>query len=161
DPQAPLIGGGGTGASPFRFRGSTLIDWLRTQDPRSRALSVSRKDRGAILPLGRAQQSAFWYPTDGRFPTSQYYGDTLPSWRTRFNAKKIPQSYGGKVWDLLLPAKAYPEPDTVAEENFGSGVAFPHGFPADPLQAARLFTEFPPMDSLTAQVALAGVNGME
>src|SRR5690348_10670203 len=61
DPQAPLIGGGGPGASPFRFRGTALIDWLRMNDPRSRGLSVSRKDRGAILPLGRAHQHVFWY----------------------------------------------------------------------------------------------------
>jgi len=160
DPQAPMIGGGGPGASPFRFRGSTLIDWLRVKDSRSRALSVSRKDRGAILPLGRAHQSVFWYATDGRFTTSRYYADTLPTWLNEFNAKKIPQTYAGQVWNPLLPLNQYPEPDTVAEENFGSGVAFPHGFPTDPAQAARLFTEFPPMDSLTAQAALAGLNGM-
>jgi predicted AlkP superfamily pyrophosphatase or phosphodiesterase len=160
DPQAPMVGGGGPGASPFRFRGSTLIDWLRVKDPRSRALSVSRKDRGAILPLGRAHQSVFWYATDGRFTTSTYYADTLPTWINAFNAKKIPETYAGKLWNPLLPLNQYPEPDTVAEENFGQGVAFPHGFPADPAQAARLFTEFPPMDSLTAQCALAGLTGM-
>ena len=74
DPQAPLINGApGPGASPFRFRGSTLIDWLRVKDPRCRALSVSRKDRGAILPLGRAKQEVYWYAADeGRFTTSMY-----------------------------------------------------------------------------------------
>jgi len=160
DPRSPMIGGGGTGASPFRFRGTTLTDWIHSKDPRSRALSVSRKDRGAILPIGRSKSNVFWYATDGRFTTSSYYADTLPTWLNEFNAKKIPQTYAGKVWDLLLPAKQYPEPDTVAQENFGNGVAFPHGFPNDPTQAARLFTEFPPMDSLIAQAALAGVNGM-
>ena len=54
DRNAPLIGGGGPGASPFRFQGTTLVDWLCAADSRSRALSVSRKDRGAILPIGRA-----------------------------------------------------------------------------------------------------------
>jgi predicted AlkP superfamily pyrophosphatase or phosphodiesterase len=63
DPQAPLVTSRDPGASPYRFRGSTLIDWMRSRDPRSRALSISRKDRGAILPLGRAKQSAFWYAT--------------------------------------------------------------------------------------------------
>src|SRR5687767_7347256 len=52
DPQAPIVGSRGAGASPYRFRGSALIDWMRVRDARSRALSVSRKDRGAILPLG-------------------------------------------------------------------------------------------------------------
>jgi predicted AlkP superfamily pyrophosphatase or phosphodiesterase len=159
DPKSPIVDGVGPGASPFRFRGSTLIDWLRVKDERSRALSVSRKDRGAILPIGRARQSAFWF-VDGHFSTSKYYADTLPTWVTRFNARKIPQTYAGKLWEPLLPANAYPEPDSVPQENFGSGFQFPHGFPDDPEQTAKLFTEFPQMDSLTAQFALAGLGAM-
>ena len=50
DPQAPMVGGGGPGASPFRFRGSTLIDWLRMKDPRSRALSISRRTSSQDRP---------------------------------------------------------------------------------------------------------------
>src|SRR5262249_33490966 len=92
DDNAPIIGGGGPGASPFRFRGSTLVDWLRAKNARSRALSVSRKDRGAILPVGRAKESVYWYQTDGRFSTSAYYTDKLPDWVTNFNARRIPQS---------------------------------------------------------------------
>lgn len=161
DAQAPLIGGGGPGASPYRFRGSALIDWLRLKDPRSRALSVSRKDRGAILPLGRAHQSVFWYASDGRFTTSTYYADTLPTWVQQFNARHIPQSYAGKEWDLLLPPSDYPEPDNISNENNGRDYTFPHRFPADPAQTARTFTEFPQMDSITAQLALAGVGAMD
>ena len=161
DQNAPLVGGGGPGASPFRFHGTSFIDWLCAKDPRSRALSVSRKDRGAILPLGRAKQSVFWYASDGRFTTSTYYADTLPGWLQQFNARKIPQSYAGKLWDLLLPAKSYPEPDSVPYENFGRGSVFPYAFPADPAQAARLFSEYPAMDSLTAQLALAGLGAMD
>ena len=161
DPKAPLIGGGGPGASPFRFRGTVLIDWLRAKDPSSRALSVSRKDRGAILPLGRAKQSVFWYATNGRFTTSTYYADTLPSWVNQFNDRKIPQTYAGKSWNPLLPLKDYPEPDSIPIENFGRDFVFPHPFPGDPDQTARLFTEYPPMDSLTAQFALSGLQAMD
>lgn len=160
DPQSLLVGGGGPGASPFRFRGTVLFDWMRMKDPRSRALSVSRKDRGAILPLGRARQSVFWYASDGRFTTSTYYADTLPEWVRRFNARKIPQSYAGKVWNPLLDPSAYPEPDSVFVENFGRNQVFPHPFPADSASAARVFTEFPVMDSLTAQIAIDGVSSM-
>src|SRR5688572_12348360 len=107
DAQAPIVEGiRGFGASPYRFRGSVLIDWMRQKDWRSRALSVSRKDRGAILPLGRAKQEVFWYPYD-RFATSTYYGDTLPTWVERFNARRVPQSYAGRRWELLLPASEY------------------------------------------------------
>lgn len=160
DAQAPLVGGGGDGASPYRFQGSSLIDWMRLEDARSRALSVSRKDRGAILPLGRAHQSAFWYTPDGRFTTSTYYADTLPTWVQRFNARKTYSRYAGKLWTPLLPDSAYPEPDSVRYENGGKAYTFPHPFPATPEAVARVLTEYPVMDSVTAQLALAGVNAM-
>ena len=78
DPQQPLVGARGPGASPFRFRGTTLTDWLRSKNPRTRALSVSGKDRGAILPIGRDAQNVFWFAAPGLFTTSTYYADTLP-----------------------------------------------------------------------------------
>ncbi len=160
DPRSPLIGGGGPGASPFRFRGTALIDWMKAKDRRSRALSVSRKDRGAILPVGRSKESVFWYASNGNFTTSTYYADTLPAWVKRFNARRIPQSYAGKAWELLLPASAYPEPDTVSIEDLGRETAFPHGLSADTARATRDFIGFPWMDELTVAFALDGVNAM-
>ncbi|MEO7082887.1 MAG: alkaline phosphatase family protein [Gemmatimonadaceae bacterium] len=158
DSRAPMIGGGGPGASPFRFRGGTLIDWMRVKDPRSRALSVSRKDRGAILPLGRAHESVYWYGTNGNFTTSQYYADTLPNWVERFNARRLPQQYAGKAWLPLLPLSSYPEPDTVSVEDLGHEPAFPHTLSPDSAQAAKDLIAFPWMDDLTVQFALEGVN---
>jgi len=161
DPQAPVIGGGGAPASPFRFRGGTLIDWMRVKDPRSLALSVSRKDRGAILPLGRAKQQAYWYAADGRFTTSIYYADTLPAWVRQFNARRLPHQYAGKSWTLLLPASAYPEPDRVAIENRGQDITFPHVVPADTAVAARAIGGYPWMDQLTLDFALEGLQQLK
>jgi len=159
DPQAPLLGGGGPGASPFRFRGSTLTDWLRVEDPRTRALSVSRKDRGAILPLGRAKQKAFWWANDGRFTTSTYYADTLPAWVREFNGRGAAEHLAGQSWTLLLAdSSAYAEPDSVPAESGGENFTFPHDIPADPTQAAQALAGFPVMDSLTADLALAGLQ---
>ena len=161
DAQSPVIGGGAPGASPFRFRGTALIDWLKQKDSRSRALSVSRKDRGAILPLGRAKESVFWYAATGDFSTSSYYADTLPSWVQQFNARRIPASYAGKLWTLLLDASEYPEPDSVPQENAGrGGVTFPHVVPVDPARAAASFIAFPWMDDMTLQFALDGMQAM-
>ncbi|HKW46019.1 MAG TPA: alkaline phosphatase family protein [Gemmatimonadaceae bacterium] len=160
DDRAPLLGGGGPGASPFRFRGTTLIDWLRVADQRSRALSISRKDRGAILPLGRAHEQVFWYAPD-HFTTSSYYHDTMPSWIERFNARRLPQRFAGQRWTLLLPESAYPEPDSVPLENQGRGVVFPHPFPTDSEAAARSLPAYPMMDEVTLQAALAGVEALK
>src|SRR3712207_5531842 len=156
DSQAPIVGGmRGAGASPYRFRGSVLIDWMRFKDARSRALSVSRKDRGAILPLGRAKQEVFWYPLDG-FATSTFYADTLPTWVQRFNARRLPQSIAGRRWELLLPASEYTEVDSVTYEGGppGQHFLFPHVAPSDSAVAARVLPNYPWMDEITLQFAL-------
>ncbi|HEX6749142.1 MAG TPA: alkaline phosphatase family protein [Longimicrobium sp.] len=160
DPQTRLVGYDSVGSSPFRFRGSVLLDWMRVADPRSRALSVSRKDRGAILPLGRAHQSVFWYAPNGSFVTSTYYADSLPAWVRELNARRIPQSYAGQRWDLAAPASSYPERDSVPIENRGRDFTFPHRFPTTPDSAALVFASYPAMDSLTMQMALRGLRTM-
>lgn len=161
DPQSPLLFGRGGGASPYRFRGSALFDWIRTRDQFSRALSVSRKDRGAILPLGRAKQQVYWYSLDGRFTTSRYYGDTLPSWVQAFNARDFTAKYLGTEWNLLLPASEYPEPDSVAYEHAGKDVVFPHRLDADRRNGTYTFSDFPWMDEVTVDMALAGVTALD
>lgn len=161
DPRSPLVDAPEVGASPFRFRGTTLADWLKARDPRSRALSVSRKDRGAILPLGKARGEAFWYSSNGTFTTSRYYADTLPTWVRSFNAREIPQSYAGKVWELLLPAGAYTEPDTVPAESNGIDYVFPHRLPDTRERTAAVLAAYPMMDDVTLQFALAGLQAME
>jgi predicted AlkP superfamily pyrophosphatase or phosphodiesterase len=161
DPQFPLIGARGAPASPFRFRGTTLVDWIRYASPSSRALSVSRKDRGAILPLGRAMQPAFWYAeTNGTFTTSRYYGDSLPTWVQAFNERRLPQQWAGKSWELLLDPSEYAEPDSVPTEAGGRDYVFPHTLSADPARAAADFRGTPMMDQLTLSFALEGVRQM-
>ena len=162
DPQAPLVASDGPPASPFRFRGSTLTDWLRVKDARTRALSVSRKDRGAILPLGRAEQSVFWYDAGtngvGGFTTSRYYADTLPSWVSAFNARNPVSRWAGAAWTPLLPDSAYREPDSVPVEHAGKDYVFPHVLPTEPRALAGELTQVPVMDSLTLALALDGVR---
>lgn len=160
DPESPLIGSKDLGASPFRFRGTTLTDWLTSADPATRALSVSSKDRAAILPIGRSKQQVFWYANNGTFTTSSWYADTLPAWIRAFNARRLPQRYAGKAWLPLLDASAYTEPDTVLVESDRRNVAFPHPFPADSAAAAAQMRYTPMIDELTAAVALEGVRAM-
>lgn len=159
DPQSPLLTSRDNGASPFRFRGSALIDWMRYADPRSRALSISRKDRGAILPLGRAKQPVFWFATStAEFTTSAYYADTLPDWIRAVNARRVPQRAAGTAWRPLLEDSAYPEPDSVAQENGGSEYAFPHVLPADSANIGEEFVGTPRIDALVLDAALAGLD---
>src|SRR3954467_2034045 len=160
DTTVTLIDAEGLGASPTRFRGTTLTDWLTAKDPRTKVLSVSRKDRGATLPIGRSKEPVFWYAYNGTFTTSTYYGSTLPDWVTAFNARRLPASYGGQSWRLLLPESAYPEPDSVPIEPGGVRFQFPYLAPTAPDSAAAALPGFPWMDDVTLQFALAGVNAL-
>lgn len=160
DSTSPLIGSGVMGASPLRFRGTTLVDWLIASDRRTRALSISMKDRGAILPVGRSKQEVYWYPGNGLFTTSRYYRDSLPAWVQAFNARHLPQKYAGKVWTLLLPDSAYPEADDQSVEGTGAEILFPKALPDDSASAASGVRTMPFMDELTVAMALDGVNAL-
>ncbi len=160
DPAAPLIGVNGPGASPMRFRGTEFFDWLKAAEPGARALSISGKDRGAILPIGRAKERVYWY-FGGFFTTSRYYADSLPTWVRVFNGQRIPFRAAGTLWTLFLPEREYSEPDSVAYENQGRDVVFPHRLPTDSGEAALAFVATPTMDSLTLAFALEGVRALQ
>jgi predicted AlkP superfamily pyrophosphatase or phosphodiesterase len=161
DDEAPLIAGGiGPGASPKRFVGTTLVDWLAASDSRSRALSVSTKDRAAILPVGRSRSEVYWYSPDGRFTTSRYYRESLPSWVGAWNARHVPYSYAGRSWSLLLPDSAYHERDSVEAEGNGVGFTFPHVVPSDSVAAASIVRATPFIDDITLSFALHGLQSL-
>jgi len=146
------------GASPMRFQGTTLTDWLTTRDPKTHALSVSMKDRAAILPIGRSKQDVYWYSSNGSFTTSNYYRDTFPTWVAAFNARRIPAMYAGRAWSLSRDSSSYKESDDVRWENGGTNTVFPHMFPSDTARAMNYVRSTPTMDSLTALMALEGLR---
>jgi arylsulfatase A-like enzyme len=158
DPAHRLIGGAnGPGASPFRFRGSTLYDWMRAVNPYALALSVARKDRGAILPIGTARGYVFWW-SDSRFTQSTWYASQLPRWVDEWNAAFDAEAWPGRQWTLLLPEDAYPEPDDQPYEGTagGRGNVFPHT-----LTTVDSLLHFPWMDSLTVDMALHGARSLD
>lgn len=155
DPAHPLIAGArGAGASPHRFRGTTLYDWMLMADEGTRAFSVGRKDRGAIMPMGAARTHVYWW-SDARFTTSTYYRSELPGFVADWNRGIDPAQWQDRQWTLLLPESAYPEPDDQPWEGVGAGRGnvFPHVM-ADVSQMDR----FPWADSLTLDLALRGAR---
>ncbi len=162
DKLAPLIDDPkAVGASPHRFRGSALLDWMIAGDSTTRMLSVAMKDRSAILPIGRARGEVYWWSKLGFFTTSLYYRDSLPSWVQAWNQRHPMSDLVGRQWDLLKPESAYPEADSLPAENGRDGrITFPHALPAETGKAAAMLPHFPWMDSLTLDLALAGVSAL-
>lgn len=157
DPLSPLLKGTATGASPRRFIGTTLFDWMVAHDSATRVLSVSRKDRGAILPVGRAKAPVFWY-TKGSFTTSKWYGDSLPGWVVAWNARDPIGQLKGWVWNLDRDPSAYAEVDDRPYEVGGADRVFPHVLSSNRDTASSEIEKRPIMDSLTLDFAWTGVK---
>lgn len=137
-----------SGYSPARLETSTISDLLREQsDSRSKVISVSLKDRGAILPGGKKANAAYWQDWEtspGHFVSSSYYMDELPSWVISFNNKDKANKYLNRTWKTLLPLKEYTAsaPDDNPHERILRGKETPT-FPYD-LKGMRALYEGDP-----------------
>ena len=147
------------GRSPRAIVTSTFSDELASYTAgKAQVYGVSVKDRGAVSMAGHAGK-AFWFSkSSGQFVTSNYYYDDYPQWVVDWNAKKLPQSYGGKAWELLHPVGTYMFGDRddqeweVALGDFGR--TFPHAFttPENPYFTTFL-TLSPAGDQMTTDFA--------
>ena len=106
-----------------------LPDWIRDDDPRSRVVSISRKDRSAIGLAAKAVGEVYWL-TDrgGEFVTSDFYHSEYPDWVAEFNATTLPLVYSDTLWESSIPPEALSltRPDTSRFELEGEYTAFPH-----------------------------------
>ncbi len=130
DDNAHLVGASGDGVSPSHLIGSTFGDELRICSGfRSKVISVSNKDRAAILLAGKLANGVYWM-VDSSFVTSSYYAETLPLWVRKFNSAGLINSYFGRSWERVLPNEAYAtmDADDVPYEEGGDGLGrtFPH-----------------------------------
>lgn len=120
--------------SPMNLLTYTITDQLKMAWPQSKVISISIKDRGAILPGGHLSDGTYWYDyTSGDFVTSSFYGkDQLPPWIESFNSRFDPAK-DLRPWRLLLPQSTYKLADESPYEVVLSGktsATFPYDFPA-------------------------------
>lgn len=73
--------------SPHNMWATTIGDQLRiATDYKSKVVGVALKDRAAILPAGHSATAAYWWDTSaGKFVSSTFYMDKLPSWVDNIN----------------------------------------------------------------------------
>lgn len=125
------------GRSPKQLVGATIGDALiERTNGRAKVLSVSAKDRGAILPSGKRGQ-AYWL-SEGGFVSSTYYREEPRAFTFEFHERHSPASYLAAGWTLLLPEEQYRNESRrspYAPKDFGP--AFPHAVieGADPMRA--------------------------
>ena len=146
------------GASPRILRVEGVADVFRKQYPDALVLGLSLKDRGAILPVGKAAKFAIWFdPDTAELVTSTYYGETLPAWVVDVS-RTIPERLA-EPWTPLDPgwlAKHVVTPDDQEGEE-PSMRAFPHDLIREvPLGAALRVS--PQSDMMLVDLALAALD---
>jgi predicted AlkP superfamily pyrophosphatase or phosphodiesterase len=118
-------------ASPRNLRTYTITDQLKMSSPESKVISISIKDRSAILPGGHLSDGSYWYDySSGKFITSTYFKTELPKWLQNFNESKNASKYLAK-WDLLYPKTNYTSADVSPYEVILGGktsATFPYDF---------------------------------
>ncbi|MBK7978406.1 MAG: hypothetical protein IPK06_00015 [Ignavibacteriae bacterium] len=119
--------------SPEQLLSTTIGDQIKLNSfGKSKVISLSIKDRGAMLPAGRSANAAYWFDDNtGKFISSFYYLKKLPDWVTNFNNSGIVDSYLNKEWNLLKSPEIYknlPDDNSQYEEDvFNEGkTSFPH-----------------------------------
>lgn len=125
-------GSAGRAVSPEHLKAPALADVLKeAHGERARVVSVSMKDRSAVLPGGHRPDVCCWFDSvSGRFVTSPYYRAGLPTWVERFNARQSADAWAGKTWDRLRPELDYARhsgPDNMPGEPLDR--TFPHRLP--------------------------------
>ncbi len=166
------VGGGGPRSrrSPVNLYASTLADELeRRTEGRSHTVGVAMKDRGAILPIGRMGDAAYWFfgQADGAFGSSTWYMDSLPAWMRAFNARGLAHEQLRGTWKPLLPLDRYHSalPDDNPYERPLPGTERPT-LPVDLARAfadsqddMELLLQIPASLTLTTELALAAIDG--
>ena len=156
----PVDGDGGL-MSARNLAVNGMGDWLKKHSPASKVISVSSKDRAAILMARKGPDGVYWYSKkNGTMVTSSYYMKTTPAWVKSFNAagwvaKNVPDA-----WTKTLPESTFRSvgPDEFAAEQQTNGSSsFPHPFTAGKKNEQIMGTPYG--DKLIVDFAIAALKG--
>ena len=164
DAEHGVLGSDEQFASPHVLRAPTVADELeRETNGRALTLSISLKDRAAVLPAGQHPDLALFYDAKrGVYTTSVWYAGVVPNWLASFQSQHpILTSLG--VWEpndrAALARLLGPDAATGESDWQGLGNAFPHDprrspEPLTALRATPFATEY------LFEVARAGVRAL-
>ena len=155
------------GLSPRVLRVPTVGDQLKlASGGRSKVVSVTGKDRSAVLMGGFASDLTLWWdPPQARFVSSAFYGNE-PVWLTTFNKTHPAIPKEGYTWDTALPRARYTcctDPDDRAGEGLRHGLpaTMPKRVAGDHAHPGKVVRYTPRLDELTLQLARQAVEQMD
>jgi hypothetical protein len=154
---------------PYHLQVDSLGDRLIATSPLSRVISVSSKDRSAILMAGRSRShAAYWFDRAAlRFVTSSAYAPepAVSGLVEDFNAKvmgdRLGARFGGEWQKLALPEGAAKLPQAMTPGQLGdyqlptTGLYFPHVFRTNVRGLGEAYYDSPVLDELVADLAVS------
>lgn len=122
DSTAKPVDGLGGGMSPRHLVVPALGDWLKASSKSSKVISLSVKDRAAILMGGKNPDQVYWYDRkSGKLVTSSAYARTTIPWMKAFNDQNWVFKHVPPVWSKLLADSLYLGPDDQRGEQLWNG----------------------------------------
>jgi predicted AlkP superfamily pyrophosphatase or phosphodiesterase len=165
DPSTPLIGYQAPakgGNSAWRLQVPTFSDELRAQTtPAPRVVTMSIKDRTAIVLAGRQADAATWLSASEKtWVTSTTYTSTPVPFVERFTKASPVEAELPETWNLTLPASAYAFTDEGIGEHPLSGwtKTFPHPLKVGTTGSFAAWDESPFSDAYLGRMAEAAVD---
>ena len=146
------------GASGARLKVDAFADRLRAAHPEALTISISLKDRGAIIPGGKNPTVALWFDKSlGSFVTSTAFAPAFPAWAAAIadaphvaKVRSVPWTLSDPAW---IAGHVKVPDDAPGEGNFdGYGTTFPHVGTTN-----NTFRASPAGDGMTLDLALAAV----
>lgn len=138
DEDAHLVRSSGPDAnagssSPRLLMAGTVGETLeRATGGNAHTISISSKDRAAILMGGRHPDACVWWDTqNAEFVTSTYYGQALPAWAKAVNDRHPAEAFFHKSWEPSAKPAEYEKRCTIDDFPGESAQAytkrtFPH-----------------------------------
>lgn len=151
--------------SPENLLSTTVTDEVKDAISGSKVISVSIKDRGAVLPAGHLGDAAYWYEGDtGNFISSSWYVSELPRWLKEFNEGGLARKLSKKTWNTLLPIEQYSESNrdnTPYEGTFDNEEepVFPHDLAANRGDSYEIIENTPYGNTLVKELAKRAIAG--
>jgi Type I phosphodiesterase / nucleotide pyrophosphatase len=151
DGRHEVFGHPGAFASPTVLRADTVGDLLRrTTGGRARVVSLSVKDRSAVLMGGRGPDIAIWYDHAlPGFTTSRYYADSEPAWladwRRQHPVDRLLAPWTPSLPPALLEQLTGPDRSPGEADWFQLGTVFPH----DPRASSKPYVALRALPALT------------
>jgi hypothetical protein len=146
------------GSSAAPLLAATVADRLRAARPDALVVSVSLKDRGAILPAGKRPTYALWYDSSlDQWVTSTAFGGTFPKWAAPLADASAVRRARAEPWEptdrAWLAAHAATPDDAPGEGDLdGLGITFPHV-----ARTPNAFRALPATDRIVAELGLAAL----